>query len=210
MGIGRGHPAFGECAVLSKIVQFRKFSDDDLQRNGLRLGRELLASPARLATGRGLGPIARTAAGKTACGQPDRLLTCHCRFLVDSSGWGGPKTGPNPTDRARPGSKHHLATDAHGTPLAIILTGANRNDVTQLLPLIEALPAIRGQRGRPLQRPDRVYADHGYDHDKYRRQLHAIHIPTAIARRGKPLGGGTHTRLAARLSSPARALRPPR
>lgn len=35
-----------------------------------------------------------------------------------------------------------------------------------------------------------MYADRGYDHDKYRRQLHAIHIPTVIARRGKPHGSG--------------------
>lgn len=87
------------------------------------------------------------------------------RVIVDSSsvralgGWS--KTGPNPTDRARPGSKHHLATDANGTPIAIILTGANRNDVTQLLPLIDAIPRIAGLRGRPLSKPKRVYADRG-------------------------------------------------
>ncbi len=45
------------------------------------------------------------------------------------------------------------ATDASGLPLAVILTGGNRNDVTQLLPLIDAIPPIRGLRGRPKQRP---------------------------------------------------------
>ncbi|MGQ7841102.1 IS5 family transposase, partial [Burkholderia pseudomallei] len=98
--------------------------------------------------------------------------------------------GPNPTDRARPGSKHHLATDANGTPIAAILTGANRNDVTQLIPLIEAIVPIKGVRGRPLSRPKRVYADRGYDHDKYRRILHERGIPTSIARRGQPHGSG--------------------
>ena len=29
----------------------------------------------------------------------------------------GKKTGPNPTDRGKPGSKHHLLTEANGTPL---------------------------------------------------------------------------------------------
>lgn len=70
------------------------------------------------------------------------------------------------------------------------MTGANRNDITQLIPLIEAIPPIRGRRGRPLQRPARVYADRGYDHDKYRRVLHAAYIPTTIARRGQPHGSG--------------------
>ncbi|WP_455753264.1 transposase, partial [Streptomyces coeruleorubidus] len=36
-------------------------------------------------------------------------------------------------DRARPGSKHHVLTDGQGIPLAVSLTGGNRNDVTQLL-----------------------------------------------------------------------------
>jgi hypothetical protein len=54
-----------------------------------------------------------------------------------------------------------LITEAHGIPLAISLTGGNRNDVTQLMPLIEAIPPVRGRRGRPRQRPDQVYADRG-------------------------------------------------
>lgn len=78
---------------------------------------------------------------------------------------------PSPVDRARPGSKHHLITEAHGIPLAVSLTGGNRNDVTQLMPLIQAIPPVRGRRGRPRQRPDQVYADRGYDHDKYRKQV---------------------------------------
>ena len=48
------------------------------------------------------------------------------------------------------------------------LTGGNRNYVTQLMPLIRAVPPVRG---RPRQRPDAIYADRGYDHDKYRTQV---------------------------------------
>jgi transposase len=80
-----------------------------------------------------------------------------------------PKTGPSPVDRARTGSTHHVITDGTGIPLAALPTGGNRNDVTQLIPLIEAIPPVRGRRGRPRQRPDQVLADRAYDHDKYRR-----------------------------------------
>ena len=122
---------------------------------------------------------------------------------------GGP-TGPSPVDRARPGSKHHLITEAHGIPLAVSLTGGNRNDVTQLMPLIAAIPPVRGRRGRTRRRPDRVYADRGYDHDKYRRQVRAAGITPVIARRGTEHGSGlgvhrwvsssiTSTRMPARL-----------
>ncbi|MGW4203246.1 IS5 family transposase [Streptomyces sp. NPDC004726] len=103
---------------------------------------------------------------------------------------GGPKTGPSPVDRARTGSKHHLITEAHGIPLAASLTGGNRNDVTQLMPLIEAVPPVRGRRGRPRRRPDRLYADRGYDHDKYRKQVRAVGITPVIARRGTEHGSG--------------------
>jgi hypothetical protein len=64
------------------------------------------------------------------------------------------------------------------------LTGGNRNDVTQLMPLIQDIPPVRGRRGRPRRRPDTVYADRAYDHDKYRKQVRAVGVTPVIARRG--------------------------
>jgi transposase len=106
------------------------------------------------------------------------------------SAFGGLLTGASPVDRARTGSKHHLLTDAGGVPLAISLTGGNRNDVTQLLPLIDGIEPVTGKRGRPRQRPDRLLADRGYDHDKYRRQLWSRGVKPMIARRNTENGSG--------------------
>ncbi|MFD7058611.1 IS5 family transposase [Streptomyces sp. NPDC059906] len=103
---------------------------------------------------------------------------------------GGDRVGPSPVDRARLGSKHHLIVDRHGTPLAVTLTGGYRHDVTQLLPLLDAIPPIRGPRGRPRRKPRRLYADRGYDFDKYRRQLWKRGIKPMIARRGIAHGSG--------------------
>lgn len=61
----------------------------------------------------------------------------------------GALTGPSPVDRGKTGSKHHLLTDASGIPLAISLTDGNRNDVTQLLPLVDRVGPVRGKPGRP-------------------------------------------------------------
>jgi transposase len=97
-------------------------------------------------------------------------------------------TGPSPVDRARTGSKHHLLTDSHGIPLAISLTAGNRNDVTQLLPLIDGVEPVTGKVGRPRRRPDRVLTDRGYDHDKYRRELWQRGVKPVIARRGAEHG----------------------
>ena len=103
---------------------------------------------------------------------------------------GGSATGPSPVDRARSGSKHHLLVDASGIPLAWTLTGGNRNDVTQLIPLLDAVPHVRGMVGRPRRRPERLSADRGYDHDKYRRLLRQRGITPEIARRQSGHGSG--------------------
>ncbi|MDX2967380.1 IS5 family transposase [Streptomyces acidiscabies] len=119
------------------------------------------------------------------------------RCVVDSSHVralkGGGHTGPSPVDRGRAGSKHHLITDGHGTPLAVLLTGGNRNDVTQLLPLPDAIPPVCGRVGRPRRKPDSLFADRGYDHDIYRDQVRECGIVAAIARRGTRHGTGLGT-----------------
>jgi transposase len=60
----------------------------------------------------------------------------------------------------------------------------------QLLPLLDAVPSIRGLRGRPRRRPRWLYADRGYDFDKYRRLLWKLGIKPMIARRGVAHGSG--------------------
>jgi transposase len=116
------------------------------------------------------------------------------RALVDSATAkapkGGPDTGPSPTDRRKRGSKHHLITDARGAPLAAKLTGANRHDVTQLLPLVDAIPPVRGRRGRPRRRPRRVQGDRAYDSEEARRELRRRGIEPVLARRNTEHGSG--------------------
>ena len=138
---------------------------------GLRARDDVLAAAARLARGRRVAAAARAAAGRAAHGRGAGLVHGGDRQFPCPGGEGRPKTGPSPVDRARTGSKHHVITEAHGIPLAVSLTGGHRNDVTQLMPLIAAIPPVRGRRGRPRRRPEAVYADRGYDHDKYRKQV---------------------------------------
>jgi len=102
----------------------------------------------------------------------------------------GEKTGPNPTDRRKLGSKHHILTDARGVILAVILTAANCHDVTQLVPLIDAVPSVKGRVGRPRQRPRIVQADRGYDSQPHRQALQARGLRTQIAKRRAPHGSG--------------------
>lgn len=86
-----------------------------------------------------------------------------------------------------------MLTDGQGIPLAVSLTGGNRNDVTQLLPLLDKVPPVAGTVGRPRKRPDLLFADRGYDHDIYRRQVRQRGIRPVIAERGQPHGTGLGT-----------------
>jgi transposase len=74
--------------------------------------------------------------------------------------------------------------------LAVSLTGANCHDVTQLEPLVDAIPPLRGRRGRPRHRPTTLYADRAYDSDPHRRRLRRRGIRPQIARRNTPHGSG--------------------
>jgi transposase len=74
-------------------------------------------------------------------------------------------------DRSKPGSKHHVITDANGTPLASSVTAANVNDITELAPLFNALPAVAGKVGHPRKRPDALQGDLAYDSEPHRQGL---------------------------------------
>jgi len=116
------------------------------------------------------------------------------RAVVDSASLramcGGLKTGPNPTDRAKRGSKHHALTDANGIPLVVILTAANVHDVNELLPLVDNVPPVGGKRGPPRRRPERVQADAAYDSEEHRRELRERGITPVIRKRNKEHGSG--------------------
>lgn len=81
-------------------------------------------------------------------------------------------------------------TDARGIPLVAHLTAANRNDITQLLPLVDAIPPLRGKPGRPWRTPGAVQGDRGYDSQGHRGGLRARGIRPILAKRNTPHGSG--------------------
>jgi transposase len=116
------------------------------------------------------------------------------RAAVDSaaarSPLGGAATGPNPTDRRKRGTKHHVLVDGRGVPLAATTTGANRHDAEQFVPLLDGVPAVAGKVGRPRRTPDRVFADRAYDAEPLRDACRARGIDPFLARRRTPHGSG--------------------
>ncbi len=62
--------------------------------------------------------------------------------------------------------------------------------MTQLLPLVHAIPPISGQRGHPRRRPERVQGDRAYHSNPHRNALVQLGIEPVLARRGVAHGSG--------------------
>jgi IS5 family transposase len=98
---------------------------------------------------------------------------------------GGQKTGPNPTDKGKSGSKRHVVVDREGIPLSVIHSAANVHDSSVLEEAVDAISPIRKpSRGRPRKRPVKLHADKDYDFPRCRKALRKRGITPRIARRG--------------------------
>ncbi|MFJ9026460.1 IS5 family transposase [Streptomyces sp. NPDC102259] len=80
-------------------------------------------------------------------------------------------------------SKIHLACDAFGRPLAVVLTGGNTNDCTQFTTVMEAIRVPRMGPGRPRARPTHVLGDNGYSSRAIRTWLRGRGISHTIPER---------------------------
>jgi len=94
---------------------------------------------------------------------------------------GGGKTGNNPTDRAKSGTKRHVLTDRRGVPLAVSLSGANEVDKASVVPTLNAQVVQRPRR--PRQTRVQLFhfaADKAYDDEAVRQTLqrrgYGVHI----------------------------------
>ena len=94
--------------------------------------------------------------------------------------WVGKKTGPNPTDRAKAGTKRHHLTDATGIPIAVALTAANRPDKEAIGMLLDAR-VVRA----PSDVEQLLCLDKGYDYADAERAVRRRRYVPHIRRRGE-------------------------
>ncbi len=73
----------------------------------------------------------------------------------------GKKTGANPTDRAKKGTKRSLLVDGNGIPVALAVDGANRHDQKLVQATFENMAAHRPLPGD--DEPQNICLDKGYD-----------------------------------------------
>lgn len=96
---------------------------------------------------------------------------------------GGEGTGKSPVDRAKLGWKWSVAADANGIPLGWATDGANRNDITLLMPTLADVARVG-----LLAEIETLHLDRGYDYPKVRAQLAALGLDDLSIQRRKPRG----------------------
>jgi transposase len=84
---------------------------------------------------------------------------------------GGQRTGANPTDKGKQGSKRHVVVDRGGIPLSVIHSAANVHDSKVLEEAMDAIEPIRKPRGRLRKRLKKLHADKAYDFPRCREAL---------------------------------------
>jgi transposase len=96
----------------------------------------------------------------------------------------GKKTGPNPTDRAKSGTKRSLLTDGDGVPLAVVVAGANTHDKKLVEPTLQRF-AVRRPRPKRGKRQQHFCGDKGYDFPDIRTLLRRWGYTLHIKSRGE-------------------------
>lgn len=96
---------------------------------------------------------------------------------------GGEDVGPNPTDRAKKGTKRSVITDGAGVPLGLAVAGANRVDFKMARETILSIPIDRPRPTRSS--PQGMCLDKGYDFDEVRSLLREFKFTPHIRARGE-------------------------
>jgi putative transposase len=81
------------------------------------------------------------------------------------SAFRGDLTGPNPTDRAKKGTKRHVLTDQRGIPLSVVITAANTHDMKSAAKTLDNIVITKRRRRSALRKKvvQNLCLDKGYD-----------------------------------------------
>ena len=93
----------------------------------------------------------------------------------------GKKTGKNPTDRGKLGTKRSVLTDARGVPLGVEVSGANTHDIKLIEETFNSVPVKRPQP--TTKRHQNVCLDKGYDSQNVRDFLRRRHYKPHVKSR---------------------------
>jgi putative transposase len=96
---------------------------------------------------------------------------------------GGERTGKNPTDRGKLGTKRSVLTEAAGVPVGLAVEGANRHDKKLAEATLESIPL---ERPVPTEEaPQGMCLDKGYDYDDTRELVQEFGFTAHVRARGE-------------------------
>ena len=99
---------------------------------------------------------------------------------------GGEATGPNPTDRAKRGTKRSLLTNGKGVPLGVAVDGANRHDMKLVGATLESIVIKRPEA--KAEAPQHICLDKGYDYPQVKELVELWGYTAHIRSRGEEKG----------------------
>ena len=185
----RRHPRSPAEAVLETLrfflregVQWRELRASEGRVSGSTLRRRLSEWSAAALLHRVHAALVRMVrSGPEAAAAAWEVVVDSCSVRAKH---GGDLTGPNPTDRGKPGTKYHVVVSTDGIPLVALPSAANVND-TMLFPgLLRRAPVVCAAIAR-------FYADAGYDSAENRWLCVRDGIlPVICYKSGEPHGSG--------------------
>ena len=185
---GRGRPRCPTSDVIRTLEAFagaglcwRRLLATAERASGSTLRRRLLHWAAQAVLPRVHRVLLRMVrSGPDAAAQAWNIVVDSCSVRAKH---GGDLTGPNPTDRGKPGTKYHLAVSTDGLPVAAVVSAANVPD-TVLFPELLRLAQVA------CASIARVYADAGYDSRENRAACLHEGIQPLIRKAGTEHGSG--------------------
>jgi putative transposase len=103
--------------------------------------------------------------------------------VMTKAPFGQGATGPNPTDRAKRGTKRSMLTDGAGIPLALVVDGANRHDCKLLCATLDGIVVARPEPDH--EHPQHLCLDAGYDYPIMRLLVNARRYVEHLRSRGQ-------------------------
>ena len=102
--------------------------------------------------------------------------------VMTKAPFGGGATGPNPTDRAKRGTKRSTLSEGHGLPIGLVVAGAQRHDMKLVAATLDAVVVARPEPS--TEQPQGLCLDAGYDYDQVRAEAEARGYTPHIRPRG--------------------------
>ena len=115
-------------------------------------------------------------------------------FYIHKATFRGAKTGNNPTDRSKLGTKRHILTDKNGIPLSVVISPASTHDINLVTDVVDntVIRRISSKSKNERRQQQHLCLDKGYNSAEEEQKLikrdYVLHIPIKKKKKKKKKG----------------------